>query len=147
MGLSDDLSGKLVGIDSAPLIYYIEEHPQYTSILDPAFEAVAGGKIRLVASTIVLAEVLVHPIRAGDEALSQKYYDILIGSENIDIFPVTAAVAQIAAELRAERQLKSPDAIQLATAIHCGAEAFLTNDRDFPDGLGIEIHRLRDYRT
>ena len=147
MGLSDGLSGKLVGIDSAPLIYYIEEHPLYGSILDPAFKAVAVGRIRLVASTMLLAEVLVHPIRAGDEALSQKYHDILIGSENIDIFPVTAAVAQIAAELRAERRLKTPDAIQLATAMHCGAEAFLTNDRDFPVGLGIDIRRLRDYRS
>jgi hypothetical protein len=36
----DDLRGKTVGLDTAPLIFYIEDHPTYADLLAPFFEAV-----------------------------------------------------------------------------------------------------------
>lgn len=41
-------------------------------------------------------------------------------------------VAEEAARLRARHNLRTPDAIQLATAIRSGASSFLTNDRHLP---------------
>jgi predicted nucleic acid-binding protein len=76
--------------------------------------------------------------------LAQQYNDILLSSTNVTTLPVTHSVAQLAAELRAEHKLKTPDAVQLATALSQHATIFMTNDRDFPAMRDIEILKLRD---
>ena len=55
-----DLSGKVVGLDSAPLIYFIEEHPAYLATVRPFFEALDRGEFTVVTSMVTLLEVLVH---------------------------------------------------------------------------------------
>ena len=47
------------------------------------------------------------------------------------LVPPYEPVAYLAADLRARYNLRTPDAIQIATAILTGCDAFLTND----DGL------------
>lgn len=147
MGWVDDLYGKTVGLDTSPLIFFIEKHGTYIDVVRPSFLAVDRGEMRVVTSTIALLEVLVHPIRCGDETLAHEYNDILLTSPNISTFPLTPAMAQAAAELRAEHNLKTPDAIQLATAIAHGAVAFLTNDRDFGAVSGMDILKVRDLKA
>ena len=144
MGWIDDLKGETVALDTSPFIFFIEKHPTYADVLRPFFQAVDRGESSILTSTITLLEVLVHPIRHGDEALAHQYNDILLTSDNISTIPVTPNTAQTAAELRAEHNLKTPDAIHLATALDQNAAAFLTNDRDFPKIDRIEILKLRD---
>lgn len=138
------LHGQIVGLDTSPLIYYIEEHEDYIDSLDLFFDALKDDKFRVVTSTVTLLEVLVHPLRRGDETLAHRYNDILLSSPNISLCPVTFSLAQEAAELRARHNLKTADAIQLATALGEHATAFLTNDRSIPDNCGIKILRLAD---
>jgi hypothetical protein len=38
----DALRGSTVGLDTGPLIYYIEEHPAYLASIKPFFEAAAS---------------------------------------------------------------------------------------------------------
>ena len=147
MGWLEGLHGKTVSVDTSPFIFFIEEHPIYARVVDPFFEAVDRGEIQLVTSTVTLLEVLVHPIRHDDEHLAQRYNDILLSSPHISTIAVTPRTAQVAAELRATHDLKTPDAIHLATALNHNAAAFLTNDRDFPNLAGIELLKLRDYTT
>jgi predicted nucleic acid-binding protein len=144
MGWVDELRGKTVGLDTAPLIFYIEDHPSYADLLAPFFEAVKSGEIRVVTSTVTLLEVLVHPLKHGDESLAHAYNDILLSSPNILTVPVTPATAQTAAELRATSNLKTPDAIHLATAINHRADAFLTGDRDFGGFNMMTVLRVRE---
>jgi len=144
MGWVTELKGKTVGLDTAPLIYLIEQHPRYVDVVRPFFQAVDRGECRVVTSTITLVEVLVHPLRHGDEALAQQYNDILLSSPHVRTLPVTFSTAQGAAELRAIHNLKTPDAIQLATALRHGADAFLTGDRDFSGIRGLHILNLHD---
>ncbi len=144
MGWVEDLRGKTVGLDTAPLIYYIEDHPTYAELLAPFFEAVRSGETRIVTSTVTLLEVLVQPLKHGDESLAHAYNDILLSSPHIFTVPVTPATAQTAAELRAAGKLKTPDAIHLATAINHRADAFLTGDRDFGEFDLLKILRVRD---
>ena len=33
-----------IGLDTAPFIYYIEEHPQYLSLIEPLFTAIDRDK-------------------------------------------------------------------------------------------------------
>lgn len=144
MGWLAELEGEIVGLDTAPLIFFIERHHDYIDAIRPFFQAADDGQIQIVTSTVTLLEVLIQPIRRRDEHLAYRYNDILLSSPNITTAVLTPNIAQQAAELRAEYALKTVDSIQIATALEHDAKSFLTNDRDFSRVSAIEIIYLRD---
>ncbi|MGH2515242.1 MAG: type II toxin-antitoxin system VapC family toxin, partial [Ktedonobacterales bacterium] len=117
MGWVDSLKGAVVGLDTAPLIYFIEANPTYVSLVRPFFQALDRGELSVITSTVTLGEVLVHPLRKGDAPLVQRYHDVLLGSGSLIMKQVISDIAEEAARLRAVYNLRTPDAIQLATAI------------------------------
>ena len=131
MGLLEQLEGNLVFLDSAPLIYFVEEREPYAELLTPFFEAVDAGKIRVFTSTITYAEAMVHPCRQGNQDLIEKYETLLLETLSLTIVPFNLNLAKRTAEIRAQHGLKTPDAIQWATATRYGVKFFLTNDRSF----------------
>ena len=143
MGWLETLRGRVVGLDTAPLVYFIERHEDYIEILRPFFVSLSEGQFQVVTSNITLLEVLVQPLRKGDEATAHRYNDILLSSPNLLTVPITHIIAQEAAELRARHNLRTADAIQLAAAINHGASHFLTNDDGIPNDCGIDILRLK----
>jgi predicted nucleic acid-binding protein len=88
---------------------------------------------------VTLTEVLVHPLREGRRDLVRRYSDILLGSASFDTIPVSAGIAEHAAQIRATRRLRTPDAIQLATAASAGAAVFLTNDFQLSEAADLEL--------
>jgi len=134
-----NLYGTIVGLDTAPLIYFVEEHPVYLPVVDPFFEAVERGDIQAVTSTLTLAEVLVHPYRHGNQSLARHYSRILLNSRNLKTLPVSSEIAAEAARIRATYGLKTPDAIQLATARVGNATAFLSNDEGLTPIPGLQL--------
>jgi predicted nucleic acid-binding protein len=126
------LQGQIIALDTAPLIYFIEEHPTYLPILDPFFENIEKGSIQVVTSIITLSEVLVKPLRDGDTQLAQQYRDILCNVEGLTTVEISIDIAEKMAQLRSQYSLRTPDAIQIATAIQSGAIALLTNDVRWP---------------
>jgi predicted nucleic acid-binding protein len=136
------LHGRIVGLDTAPLIYFVEENPVYLSLIDPFFEALEHGDLEVVTSTLTLTEVLVYPYKKGDWNLARQFFRILMHSRNVKALPVTQEIASKAALLRAEFGLKTPDAIQLATAFAGNASTFLTNDDDLIPVSGIAVIHL-----
>lgn len=111
------LRGQIVGLDTAPLIYLIEQNSNYLVQVRAFFTAMNQRQFRVVTSMITLVEVLVHPLRANNPELATQYRDILLGQEYLTIVPVLEAIAEQAAQLRASYNLRTPDALQLATAI------------------------------
>jgi predicted nucleic acid-binding protein len=128
--------GATVMVDTAPFIYVLESHPQFADSFVGLFEAAAQGSLTLALSTITLAEVLTGPFKAGQMALAKRYEKAL---SQYRLVAVSAPIAALAAQLRAQYRLKLPDAIQLATALDIGATAFVTHDRDFSQVTGIDI--------
>jgi predicted nucleic acid-binding protein len=59
---------------------------------------------------------------------------------------LSAAIAAEAARIRAEFQMKTPDAIQLATAKEGGATSFLTNDGELASIPGLRLIFLEQVR-
>ncbi len=125
------LQGKIVGLDTAPLIYFIEEHTAYLDTLKEFFETVDKSEISVVTSTITLTEVLVHPLRSQNVDLAAEYRDILLNS-NITTVDISSDIAEYGALLRSQYNLRTPDALQIATSIKSGADFFLTNDTKLP---------------
>lgn len=114
----NDFASKTVFLDTAPLIYFIEGHSIFQPILFHLFDFNDKGGFSFVMSSVTLLEVLVKPLRNGQTAIAKQYRDILSSAENIVISDVTSAIAERAAQLRAKYNLRTPDAIQLATDIH-----------------------------
>lgn len=123
-----DLASKTVFLDTAPLIYFIEGHSNFQSILTRIFDLNDKGSFSFISSSVTLLEVLVKPLRDGHVAIANQYRDILTLAPGIELYDVTSSIAESAAQLRARYSLRTPDAIQLATCIELGADYFLTND-------------------
>ena len=137
----NDLQGKTVGLDTAPLIYFIEENPAYIEAVRLFFEAMDKGNFTVVTSTVTLLEVLVHPLRSNNKGLAAEYRDILLNSRLITL-EVSNAIAEQAARLRAVHNIRTPDAIQLSAALNAGATHFFTNDIRLPEIPSIQILSL-----
>jgi predicted nucleic acid-binding protein len=136
----------VVAVDTAPFIYFIEENPAYLGTIHPFFEALDADEFRAVTSMVTLIEVLVHPLRQGNEALAHEYRNILLEARGLDLRPVSRAIAEEAASLRAAHGLRTPDAIQIATAIHEGSTSLLTNDSRLPSLPNLNVLVLDDLR-
>lgn len=150
MAWVDALKGKIVGLDTAPLIYFIEENPNYTSIVDPFFEALERREFRVVTSIITLLEVLVNPIKQHDVQMATKYRNILLKTRDLSLISLTQSIAEEAARLRAVYRLHTADAIEIATALNSKATLFLTNDRWLTIVSDLEIlvlDNLKEKRT
>lgn len=124
----ENFISKTIFLDTAPLIYFIEGHSIHQPILSKLFELNDNGGFSFVTSSVTLLEVLVKPLRDGQKNIADRYRDILTTAQGIELFDITSAIAEQAAHLRAKYNVRTPDAIQLATCIETGAHYFLTND-------------------
>ncbi|BBH42670.1 hypothetical protein myaer102_53320 [Microcystis viridis NIES-102] len=70
-----------------------------------------------------------HPPYQGGQGGSnlKSIFNLIITSYLITV-PISLEIAEVAAQLRARQNLRTPDAIQIATAMGEGAMFFLTND-------------------
>jgi predicted nucleic acid-binding protein len=125
-----------LGIDSAPFIYYIENHPSYAAAIQSVIDRAEAGEIRLVTSVLTLTEVLSQPLEKQAPNIAVAYRAVLLESPELSLLPVNLEMAEQAAFFRARYRLKTADALQIATALQSGCEAFLTNDR--------ELRRVRE---
>lgn len=129
MDLEEALTGiTALGFDTSPLIYLVERHPTYADIVREVVRRMDTGTIAGYSSVVTLTEVLTLPKRLGNMTLEQAYRDILLHSNHFALLPIDAAIAEQAAALRAQYTLRTPDALQIATALHAGCQGFLTND-------------------
>jgi predicted nucleic acid-binding protein len=88
---------------------------------------------------------LVHPLRTGNEALADKYREILLSSEGLTTFEIFHEISETASRLRANYSIRTPDAIQVAVGIRYGAAIFLTNDPSVRKVTEIKVLILDDY--
>ena len=140
------ITGKTLAFDTSPLIYYIEQHPQYLQATDDLFNAIDGGDAKGMTSVLTLLEVLVQPIRSGRLDLAHQYRQLLQGSRGISLFPILSDHCEVSARLRAKYEwLRTPDAIQVAAALHHGAEMMVTNDDRWRRLTEIRVVVLSDY--
>ncbi len=129
MKISDALRGATrLFLDTAPVVYYVEEDARYVARVDSVFDRVDAGALSLVVSPVTLAECLVVPLRQNRVELQQAFVDLLVHSGNTTCVLIDAATAMRAAEFRARHNLALPDALQAATALVSGCDALLTND-------------------
>jgi predicted nucleic acid-binding protein len=136
---------KIVGLDTAPLIYFIEDVAPYADLVEPIFRLLERGRTTAVTSTITLAEVLTKPLSDKNLQLVDEIKFTLKSLSTLSLIPVGEAIAEAAALIRARYTLRLPDALQVASAIQGGATLFITNDGRLKKVEGIETVVLEDY--
>ena len=130
---------KLLFLDTAPVIYYLERQPTFYPLIRSIFERVSDGDLPAVSSPITLAECSSIPYLQKLPELKQDLADALALNKNI-IFRITDEVVVIeAVKMRVKYRLKLADAIQVGTAIVCNCDAFLTND--------VELKKVTEIRS
>lgn len=130
----------VVYLDTAPVIYSIEKHTDYLPLMKSLWLASQNGEVEIITSELTLLETLVAPVKQNDLQLIAAYENLLTKSE-VNSLPITSQVLRRAAELRANYNLKTPDAIHAATALINGCDLFVANDSVFNrvSGLNVEI--------
>lgn len=145
MGLIEALPAGPVAVDTAAFIYLIERHPTYLPAVRPLFEAADVGDKAIVTSGVTLLEVLGVPYRAGRLRLAEAYERLLTGSRGVTLISLDTSVLRSAAQIRAARDVPTPDALQMAAAFAGGCTSFVTNDRRIPELPGLPVVQLDDH--
>lgn len=119
--------------DADVLIYAaVANHPLGTRVraLFPTEPVEAAGMVAGIGSVLLIPELLTKPLREGaTDELDEL--GALLG--RIDLRPVDEATVELATALGAAYRLRAADAVHLATAVHAGADRFITNNvGDFP---------------
>ena len=117
---------KKIFFDTAPIIYLLEKKTEHYANIVSLLKACKTSM--LVSSAITVMEYLTYPYRVGDTDSVNDFFDFL-ADYNFTILPIDESVAGKAAKIRADSRIRSMDALQLAAAIQCGCDVFLTNDR------------------
>jgi predicted nucleic acid-binding protein len=131
-----------IALDTSVFIYQLEANPRYVSLTDTIFSWLEQSRHTAVTSTITMTELLVQPYRDNDEHQVDEFYGLLSTYPNLDWVAPDLAIADVAARLRALHRLRTPDALQAATAIQGSATGLITNDSAFQRMNDFEVVML-----
>ncbi len=146
MGLRELLKkSEKIFLDTLIFIYHIDENPKYIDLVDEIFKLIDTGRIEGCTSIITLLEVLVRPFQENDTQTAVKYKELILNSKNLDVLEVKESVVERAAKLRAEYKIKTPDAIQVASAILNKVDIFISNDKDLERIKEVDIITLDSF--
>jgi predicted nucleic acid-binding protein len=120
-----------IAIDTSIFIYQLEANPRYLALADSVFAWVERAGHEAVTSTITMTELLVPSYRDDDERRIEEFYGLLSTYPNLRWIAPDLEAADTAARIRATHKLRTPDALQAATAIQANATGFITNDPIF----------------
>lgn len=131
-------------MDANCFVYSVEHIEPYYTILDIVWQSVKSGNLRIVTSEMTLLEVLVKPIKMEATNTVDAFRAVLYLQSEARMMPITQPVLEKAAVLRATTNLKTPDAIHVATALLSSCSLLITNDTAFRQATGIPVQILND---
>ncbi|MCM1235061.1 MAG: PIN domain-containing protein [Ruminococcus flavefaciens] len=120
---------KRVFIDTAPIIYYLENNVLYVEALKNFFTKCLNENIQIVTSAITIEEYLVFPYESGKMEFADNFKNF-IAYMNMEVVDIDSDIAEQGAKIRGKyKHFKAMDALQIATAIVSGCDIFFTNDK------------------
>lgn len=117
-----------VFLDTAPLIYLLDNDTNYIQMVKDIFSELLSNDIPMVSSVITCGEYLVFPYRTDNREKIAAFYEF-VSDCGIVLRNIDRIRAEKAAKIRAEYpHFKGMDALQLASACLSGCDVMLTND-------------------
>jgi predicted nucleic acid-binding protein len=136
-------SVSLIYWDSMLFVYWLEEHAEYSRVVDRILDRMEVRGDRLCTSAFTVGEVLTGPKKSGHTSAVQKFREFFELSK-IEVLPYVAATAEHYSQVRASNRVSPADAIHLASAAHAGVDLFLTNDKRLRGFTVPGIHFIAD---
>lgn len=118
----------LIYLDANVIIRLLEGDNAVRAPIEARLQPLRGQTNFLATSRLSRLECRVKPLREGNAPLL-KLYEAFFASSEVALMEINAAVVEKATELRASLNIKTPDALHLATAIIGKSATFLTGDR------------------
>ena len=112
--------------DTNLFIYLFEDYGKFSTTVAELRDKMLVRGDQLVTSTLTVGEVLVKPAEKGDVLLCRKYEQAIVGTATV--LPFDLKAARFYSNIRSDRSLRAPDALQLACAGSSGIDLFVTND-------------------
>ena len=127
--------------DTNLFIYLFENYGNLSDrVADVRLRMLARGD-ELLTSTLTLGEILVKPTEIGNSELKSTYEEAV--ARVATVLPFSREVARLYAEIRRDRSIRPPDAIQLACAAHARVDLFITNDDRLATKAVAGIHFIQ----
>jgi predicted nucleic acid-binding protein len=120
-----------IALDTSIFIYQLEANVRYLALTNHIFSRLEQPGSSSITSTITMTQVLVQPYRALDEQRVDEFFGLLSTYPNLEWIAPDLQIADRAAQIRARHRLKTPDALQAATAVQARATGLITNDPVF----------------
>jgi predicted nucleic acid-binding protein len=134
-----------IALDTSVFIYQLEANARYLALSDAVFAWIERPDCVALTSTITMTELLVQPYRSRDEDRADEIYALLSTYPQLEWIAPNLEIADLAARLRALHRLRTPDALQAATAMHALATGLVTNDPVFARIGGFETAVLDQF--
>jgi predicted nucleic acid-binding protein len=131
----------LIYCDSVILIYWLDQVGPFHLRAQTRMVALQSAGDQVAVSDLTRLECRVGPLKRKDPG-ALAVIDGFFARPDARLVPLTAAVFDRAAQLRADLNFKTPDALHLATAIESGCNCFLTNDTRLSRCTDITIEVL-----
>lgn len=135
---------KRVFVDTAPIIYYLENNSLYRDVIKKFFTKCVEENIQIVTSTITIEEYLVFPYSSGKMDFADNFKKF-IDYMNIEVVDIDSKIAEQGAEIRGQyKNFKAMDALQIAAAIVSGCDTFFTNDKQLRQEKELPCMTIED---
>ena len=112
--------------DTNIFIYLFEDEGENGEQVVAILERMRARGDQLVTSSLTLGEILVKPLRDGATTVASHYENVIQSQAQVIAF--NADAARLFAEIRRDRSINAPDAVQLACAATAETDLFITND-------------------
>ncbi len=128
----------VVCVDTNFLIYLLEGVGELHEKSKRIFEHLIMQETIVISSELTYMEVMVQPVKQDNHTLIEKYEQLF--DDFVKLQPITLPILKQATQYRAKTipKQKTPDAIQVATAVVCQADWFISADKgiaNLPDGM------------
>ncbi|HZK41012.1 MAG TPA: PIN domain-containing protein [Atribacterota bacterium] len=139
-----NLKGKIIGLDTMVFIYHFEKNKIYSPLTFSIFENLEKGNFNAITSILTLLEILVKPKRENNLILTERYKILFETFPNLQVKTLNENIADVTSSLRANYNINTPDAIQVATTLEAQADIFITNDASLKKITEIKVMLLSE---
>lgn len=125
------LSRRLIYLDTSIVIYFVEQHPSFGAKINSVLGRESGSEF--CVSPLVEMEVLVGPLKTGNNPLNDRYRGFFT---HVTMLDMPRTVFSKAAEFRIRYGLKTPEALHLSTAQYHGCASLWSDNERLTQAVG-----------